>query len=419
MIKRTLAKVMALTMAILMMASTAAFAATEVIVCIQSEAGGAANTGFQEEAGKWLGSTNSELGIHYVNPETGKSLARYGDGSTDGGDAATVTANLPEAGKYHVYYFVSGHTSGSGNDSSALTVTINHKGGSDEVKVDLTKAADKGFKDLGEFEFDAGPVTVNLKSEAGKGFLRFSAMKFENASGTAGTIINGGGAPTTAPSTAPSTTPSTAPTTAPTLAPTPVPTENPAKDKFTDLQGHWAKDMIEDLAGMGIVEGTSETTYEPEGDVTRAEFAALMVRAMGYEAIPYEGQFSDVSADDWFAEDVASMANTEIIVGYEGMFNPNDNITHEEAVKICVAAYELKFGPMDPGALATIFDDYFEISDWAKPYINKGVMISVAQGFDNPLEFKPLERTTRAEAAVMIYHLKNAVEVSERFETTE
>jgi S-layer homology domain. len=189
-----------------------------------------------------------------------------------------------------------------------------------------------------------------------------------------------------------------------------------AKGKFTDMEGHWAKDTVEKMVEMGIANGVSDTKFDPEGSVTRAEFTALMVRAMDYEAVPYVGQSKDAAVSDLHTKNVPTMEDGGKTEGYEGMFNPNYSITHEEAVKLLVTVYEIVIGPMDPGALATIFDDYFEISKWARPYINKGVMIGVAQGFENQLEFKPLQKTTRAEAVVMIHNLMNAVKVSEKFE---
>lgn len=185
---------------------------------------------------------------------------------------------------------------------------------------------------------------------------------------------------------------------------------------FSDMENHWAKEIVEKMAALGVVNGISDTEFDPAGDVTRAEFSAMLARALGLQDAQADGRFSDVDDGDWFAGPVTAMAQAGMIAGYGGTFQPEENITHEEAVKICVAAYERERGPMDPGAFGTVFDDYFEIADWARSYVNKGVVLSIAQGYgEEPLKFKPQAKTTRAQAAVMIYHMRNAIEISGKF----
>ena len=248
-------KVLALTLAVLMLGCTAVSAATEVIVCVLDRGGSAKNVGFEEVAGAWQGSNNSELNIHYVNPQTNETLARYGDNKSD--MEAVVKANLPEAGKYKVYYFVSGYS----QDATDLKIVINYKGGKKEVKLNLTDAGKKGFQELGEFEFDAGEAIVNLSAAKGQGFLRFSAMKFVNEQGTAGVIIGGGSSGTT-------TDPTTAPTVAPTSAPETAPNEliMTAQSKGYQETGQFYSSSLLDALGNKSRYGdqkTSAITYTP------------------------------------------------------------------------------------------------------------------------------------------------------------
>jgi hypothetical protein len=183
---------------------------------------------------------------------------------------------------------------------------------------------------------------------------------------------------------------------------------------FSDMTGHWAAETVERMAARGVIRGASETKFDPDGGVTRAAFAALLVRALEIAEQPYENGFADVSANDWFCGAAAAMRKSGIIEGSEGFFRPNDGVTHEEAVKILVGAYETRCGAMDTGAASTLFDDYFEISLWARTYIDKGVMLGAAKGFAEPLRLEPQGKTTRAEAAYMLENVMGAIEITER-----
>src|SRR5690606_13278939 len=75
---------------------------------------------------------------------------------------------------------------------------------------------------------------------------------------------------------------------------------------FADIEGHWGQEIIEKLASRLLVQGKSELAFDPAGLVTRAEFAALIVRALGAGAPDQAAEYSDVGAGDWFSRDVAA-----------------------------------------------------------------------------------------------------------------
>lgn len=183
---------------------------------------------------------------------------------------------------------------------------------------------------------------------------------------------------------------------------------------FDDIPKGIEKDRIEYLAEKGVIKGVSEDKFAPEKNVTRAEFAAMVNRAMGYEEKAAENKFSDISQNDWFFDDILKASKIGFIAGFpDGTFKPYENITHEQAVKILVSVYETKYSVDPAGDMATYFDDYYEISDWARGYVSEGAMLSIAKGFgDKILEFKPQGNTTRLEAGDMVYSLLNALEIS-------
>ena len=381
---------------------------TTLITCLTSEAGGAANVGFEEVSGAWHGSTNSELNIHYVNPNTGATIGRYSD--NESAAEAIVTTNIPEAGTYKVYYFVSGHQTDANGDAAEMTAVVNHKGGSDEVTLALNDPKTKGFQELGEFEFEAGEATIELSVEAGQGFMRFSAVQYVNEEGTMGTIINGAGG-ATQPTPSPTPTPTPTPTPKPTPTPTPKPTATPTPKpvNFTDITAEydWAKEAIETLAAQGVVDGVSETEFNPSAPITRAEFTKLAVSLTDTATADYEGGLNDVAAEEWYAPYIQAALDAGLIddaMIQDGNFLPDQAITREEMTSIIVKTYEAITGDAAPAGDPAKFVDNGEISDWAKDYVGSAVAMEIIQGVGDD-RFAPAENADRAQATVMIHRL--------------
>ena len=92
------------------------------------------------------------------------------------------------------------------------------------------------------------------------------------------------------------------------------------------------------MAEAGIVSGVTPTQFEPERTITRAEFAAMIVRALGITATDGPA-FEDVANNAWFYSSVTAAAKAGLIVGYNGYFRPDDLITREEMATIIAKAY--------------------------------------------------------------------------------
>lgn len=101
------------------------------------------------------------------------------------------------------------------------------------------------------------------------------------------------------------------------------------------------------LAALELLKGDGDGTFRPEGDITRAEFATVVVRTLGQDeaAQAAAGQytFDDVPTDSWASGFISVASTLGIISGYgDGNFGPNDNVTYEQAVKmlVCALGYE-------------------------------------------------------------------------------
>ncbi|OIQ56538.1 endo-1,4-beta-xylanase A precursor [Moorella thermoacetica] len=163
----------------------------------------------------------------------------------------------------------------------------------------------------------------------------------------------------------------------------------------------WAQDTIETLAGAGIVAGVDGSRFEPGRAVTRAEFASLLVKALGLKVKAGEkNPFKDVKGDAWYAVAVTAAAGNGLVKGYEdGTFRPDNVITREELAAMLVRAVNL---PAGEEKLA--FKDSDKVSTWAR----KSVAIAAASGLIKGFEdgtFRPGDAASRAECAVMVYRV--------------
>lgn len=175
---------------------------------------------------------------------------------------------------------------------------------------------------------------------------------------------------------------------------------------FTDLNGHWAKADIEWLAMKGIIEGVDDTHFKPNATVTRAQFAAMIARALNLQAYTTAAPFGDVPQNAWYAEAVRSAYAAGIIKGVANeRFAPGQEITREEMAVILVRAGKFAAADVFKGAASALtFADASAISKWAAGDVTLAMQAGLLKG-GSQNKFMPQAKTTRAEAAVVIKRL--------------
>lgn len=175
---------------------------------------------------------------------------------------------------------------------------------------------------------------------------------------------------------------------------------------FKDVtEDHWAKTYIEAMAAEGIIAGKGDGIFDPDGKVTRAEFAKLITAVMGIVDEEATVEFSDIKGDEWYVSYVAAAYKAGIITGRpDGTFAPNETITRQDmAVMIARAINAEKPENIDE---IINFADKDEIADYAKEAIAIAVKANIITGKpENKMD--PTGTTTRAEAATVIYKLFN------------
>jgi hypothetical protein len=180
---------------------------------------------------------------------------------------------------------------------------------------------------------------------------------------------------------------------------------------FSDLpeeNPHNNQAAIKALASRSIITGYEDGTFKPENTMTRAEFAAIIVKALGLTA-ETTTIFNDVSSDSWYCKYVGAAYKYRIVNGKSlTFFDPNGLITKQEAAQMVTSAAKLcgLYKPRDAAAIRDVlsqFTDYLKISDWAKE--------AMAFCYDNgildqsDIEAQPLAAISRGDIAQMVYNL--------------
>lgn len=189
------------------------------------------------------------------------------------------------------------------------------------------------------------------------------------------------------------------------------------KHQFADVNGHWAEQAVDNLASKLLVEGVSETRFEPGREMTRAEFTALLVRGLGLAPAQGANVFSDVEAGNSLAGEIAAAVEFGLVTpDATGAFKPNERITRAEMAVMVAKAMrlvkgentgtdsEVSAGTSADTALLARFTDRSAIPDRAAEDVARLVEQGIMQG-DNRGAFAPNGHTTRAQAAILLMRM--------------
>ena len=178
----------------------------------------------------------------------------------------------------------------------------------------------------------------------------------------------------------------------------------PVSLPFTDVaETAWYYDAVRYAHVNGLMEGTSDTTFTPNGTTTRAMVVTILWRQAGEPVVNYAMDFADVAEGTWYAEAVRWAASEGIADGYgDGGFGTNDPITREQfAVMLWRFArqqgYDVSVGE-DTNILS--YTDALEISEYAIPAMQWACGAGILEG--NAGHLYPQGDATRAEVATML-----------------
>ena len=180
---------------------------------------------------------------------------------------------------------------------------------------------------------------------------------------------------------------------------------------FADIAGHSNQLAIEALAAREIINGKSADAFDPDATMTRAEYAAIVVKALGLP-MKEEAKFEDATKTDWFFPFVNTACSYGIINGIsETEFNPNGTITREEAAVMTARAAKLcgMNTELETAAVRDVlagFTDYVTASDWARSALAFCLREQILS--EEEIEILPKQEIKRCEIAQMLYQMLGA-----------
>ena len=174
---------------------------------------------------------------------------------------------------------------------------------------------------------------------------------------------------------------------------------------FTDInENDWFYDNVMDAANNGYISGMGDGTFNPKGATTRAQFASMIAKALGYTADPdAPSMFPDVPDNYWGKAAINYCAQNGIISGYDDTtFQPEKAITRQEAASILRNAFKLTESSSE------MFPDDSAISGWAKESVYIVKASGLMKGDAGTGNFRPTDTIIRAEAASILMNAKYA-----------
>jgi len=303
-------------------------------------------------------------------------------------ERATMTyyPEISEAGDVEVSVFLLWWKSGQ---NPKVKYEIHHNGKVDEKILDPTTITESQWVSLGTFDFAGNPETefVRLVVVPPENYkestlnTRASTISFKLASGKLLYVTPDEKRDAAASNCAPLNT-------------------------FADMKDHWAHYDVEYMANEKLVAGKGEGKFDPDAQITRAEYVTILDRAMGYELITGES-YPDVPDDSWYATYVATAKANGLLNGLptDDGFKPDTPITREDMALFTYNAIKAtkkndEWVKKLPTNFAE-FTDTAEISDYAKEALQYLIQTGIIKGMTDTLVV-PKGNATRAQGAVIL-----------------
>lgn len=186
---------------------------------------------------------------------------------------------------------------------------------------------------------------------------------------------------------------------------------------FNDVTpSYWAYNEINNLSSSQILGGYSDSTFRPDDPVTRAEFATMMIKALGKESIQAGNysKFSDVPSSFWGATNINKAFKTGIVNGFpDGKFYPHNYVTKIQVVAALSSA--MANAPVSENYANRIinnFQDKTSIPKWAVSSVANLADNNILVNYPNQNKIEPSKNITRAEVATMLFRLRDTMKIT-------
>lgn len=170
----------------------------------------------------------------------------------------------------------------------------------------------------------------------------------------------------------------------------------------------WFYEAIKYAYENDLFEGTSSTTFTPNGTMTRAMMVTVLYRLAG-EPAAGNNKFTDVPDGTWYTDAVSWAAANEIVSGIgNNLFAPNEDITREQMAAILYRYCQRYNIELPTVRISGAFADYSSINNWAKEAVEAMYKAEVLNGKGNNI-FDPQGNATRAEVAQMFMNFMEVI----------
>jgi len=188
------------------------------------------------------------------------------------------------------------------------------------------------------------------------------------------------------------------------VTPTPSETPPPINAAFSDIAGHWAEKDIAQLKDQGIIQGYPDGTFRPENTLKRVEFAAFLLRTLGYpEVADIDPFFADVPGSYWGFGTIQGLV-LKHIVARDTNFYPEDKITRLEIIQWEVRALGLEDETVNRIIPALPFSDLSDLTELEQKYVATAYELQLISGYPDG-SLSPWGFATRAEATALLFRL--------------
>ncbi|MBE7712651.1 MAG: S-layer homology domain-containing protein [Cyanobacteria bacterium SIG26] len=176
---------------------------------------------------------------------------------------------------------------------------------------------------------------------------------------------------------------------------------------------HWAAPQIKLLSEQGVIVGYPDGTFKPDANVTRAEFAAMAIRALGQQhtKVAHPVNFTDINEDYWAYNDIQKALYFDLISCDENgeLFRPEDSVSRAESMTVAVNALTTETISLQKAkdVLAKMYIDANTIPEWFIIPAGKAEILGmiVASPTAEKASLEATRPATRAEVTAILFKM--------------
>ena len=177
---------------------------------------------------------------------------------------------------------------------------------------------------------------------------------------------------------------------------------------FNDLKGHWAEEFMRALVSIGVVNGMSDGSFQPDKPMSRAEYASLIVATFNPPTKDSMPTFVDIDEKFWAYRAIKIAASSGFVGGFsDRTFRPENNVQRLQVIVSLINGLKLNSGGRIN--LSTTFNDIQAVPNYARYAVVTATQRKIVVNYPDPKQLHPYQEATRGEIAAMLYQTLVAI----------